>query len=290
MKKRLYILLCAGLTIAATSCSDISEDERLIELPLSEDVGQTEDIDPEAPFTAVKHVLIEDFTGQACVNCPAATQVITQLEETFGEERIIAVGLYGGNFGQTVSGRYYTLTTDIANYYYTKYGVTEQPCGRIDGHGLNTNYYAWSTEVYNAIQQTTPLDLRISNTYDADSRIVSIAVTGRASEAVSGMINVWLTEDGIIDYQYVSDGSRNDAYVHNHVLRAAVTDLDGEVFSVDENREKEYTFTTTLDEAWEADNVSVVVFVEGGSSVLQTAKASVITAAAPEEEGQTTND
>ena len=51
----LYLLL---------ACSNIDESERFIYVP---------------PIDAQRAVLIEDFTGQACVNCPAASDVILDL-------------------------------------------------------------------------------------------------------------------------------------------------------------------------------------------------------------------
>ena len=50
--------MSAIITLAAASCSNIDEDERLIYVKPA-DVGRA--------------VLIEDFTGQKCVNCPTGT-------------------------------------------------------------------------------------------------------------------------------------------------------------------------------------------------------------------------
>ncbi len=42
---------------ALTSCDNVAEDDRFIKLP---------------PIEADRAVLIEDFTGQNCLNCPVA--------------------------------------------------------------------------------------------------------------------------------------------------------------------------------------------------------------------------
>ena len=65
MKIKVYItFLLAALFLA--SCSHIDEDERLIYVK---------------PAPVERSVLIEDFTGQMCINCPLATQEIEKLIE-----------------------------------------------------------------------------------------------------------------------------------------------------------------------------------------------------------------
>ena len=73
-----YIISCICLLLVG--CDRISEDERLIY---------------EKPEPAQRVVLLEDFTGQRCTNCPKATEVIAQLQETYGDA-LVAVGIHGG--------------------------------------------------------------------------------------------------------------------------------------------------------------------------------------------------
>ena len=66
---------------ALSSCSDLDEQERFVYIK---------------PADAARKVLIEDFTGQRCPNCPKATDEIHHLQETYGEDNIIAVGIHSG--------------------------------------------------------------------------------------------------------------------------------------------------------------------------------------------------
>ncbi len=267
-KHTIYTAFAAAALVFAASCSNIDEDERLIYVK---------------PADVAKHVLIEDFTGQACVNCPAATAVITSLQEQYGEDNVIAVGIYSGSFGSNVSGTLYPLTTETGNYYYNLYGVSEQPSAMIDRHGVNSNYAAWPADVYNYIQNTSKLDLAVENSYDDESRTAEITVSGMGIEAVSGTLQVWLIEDGITGWQKQSDGSTDPEYIHNHVFRTAVNDIDGESFSVSEGSTQTRTFTITLDDDWAAENVSAVAIVADSGGVIQSVKAPII----PKEEDGT---
>ncbi len=260
-KHILYYAIAAFLAPVFAACSNIDEDERLIYVK---------------PAEVAKHVLIEDFTGQACVNCPAASELIAQMQEEYGEENIIAVGIYSGSFGQNVSGTLYPLTTETGNYYYNLYGVSEQPSAMIDRHGLNSNTATWATDVYNCIQQTSQLELDITSVYDETSRIAGITVSAFGIGDVSGTLQVWLIEDNIVNWQKQSDGSTDPEYIHNHVFRTAVNDIDGESFSVSEGAAQTQTFSITLDDDWAAENVSAVVIVSDSGGVVQSVKAPII--------------
>ncbi|MCD8289135.1 MAG: Omp28 family outer membrane lipoprotein [Prevotella sp.] len=254
-----FSAIVAAVTLAA--CSNIDEDERLIYVQ---------------PADVAKHVLIEDFTGQACVNCPAASELIAQMQEEYGEENIIAVGLYSGSFGQNIRGDFYPLTTELGNYYYNLYGVSEQPSAMIDRHGVNSNYATWPAEVYNCIQDSAKVKLDITNSYDEATRTADITVSALAVKDISGTLQVWLTEDNIVNWQYLSDGSADAAYVHNHVFRTAVNDRDGDTFNVSEGTTQTRTFCITLDEDWAAENVSAVAIVSDAGGVVQSVKAPII--------------
>ena len=60
-----------------TGCDEVSESDRLIYVK---------------PAEVSRAVLIEDFTGQRCINCPNAADEISRLQEEYGEDKVIAVG------------------------------------------------------------------------------------------------------------------------------------------------------------------------------------------------------
>ncbi len=255
-----YILLSLLLTIVV-ACSNIDEGDRYIDVPAA---------------NVARHVLIEDFTGQRCVNCPDATSLIHTMQQAYGEENLITVALYSGPFGQTTSGRLYDLTTETGNYYFNQLGVDSQPVARINRHAANLVTSSWYSEVYEYIQEEPTLDLSITNAYDSSSRQVDISVVGTALADVDGQLQVWLTENGILDFQYQSDGDIEDEYVHNNVFRTTVNDCDGDAYSLSSGQSTIRDFSVTLDEAWVADSMAVVAFVFTAGDVLQVTSAPVV--------------
>ena len=87
-----------------TACSYIEEGDRLIYVK---------------PESARRVVLLEDFTGQRCVNCPKGTEVIEQLLQTYGDSAVIAVGIHGGPLGFAGNAKYDGLATESGDKYFT---------------------------------------------------------------------------------------------------------------------------------------------------------------------------
>ena len=264
LKKLIYnvSLFAVGLTLAA--CSDIAEDDRF---------------EYVEPAEVAKRVLIEDFTGQRCVQCPDGTAKIEQLIADYGEDNIIAVGLYGGAMGFLPNGGpAMPLTCDESQWYYTTGGVDQspQPIARIDRGDFNFNRKTWATAVRDRIQQKAQLMLEATCNYDEASRNVEITVSADGVENVNGKLQVWLTEDNIVSPQMLPGGSSDPNYVHNHVFRATVNAQAGDDISIAQGENVTRTFTYTVSEDWKPEDMSVVTFVFNDSGVLQAAKAPLI--------------
>ena len=113
--KNIVALAALGLSFAA--CDDIKESERFIP------------VTPEASTT--KNVLIEDFTGMNCINCPNAAEEIHKIQAAYGAEKIIAVAVHGEMPG--LSG---PLANDLGTEYFNHWGVETLPIGMVDRQGL----------------------------------------------------------------------------------------------------------------------------------------------------------
>lgn len=255
------ILLVTLAIIASSSCSHIDEDERYIYVKPAE-IGRS--------------VLIEDFTGQKCSNCPRATSTIESLQEQYGADNVIAVGIHSGPLGFAGDAKYVGLMTDTGNEYYNSNSIPSQPYGVINRTSKSGKDSEWGTIVYNEIQKTAPVGITLSNSYDESDRTATIDVTMLGINGVSGKLQVWLIEDGITAMQMIQDGTIDYDYTHNHVFREAVNGTWGEDVSVSEGETSTKRYTLTLNEKYVAANVSVVAFVYNDSGVQQVSKAPLI--------------
>lgn len=271
-------LTSAVLAFSFASCDEIAEDDRYIEMP---------------PITAERAILLEDFTGQRCLNCPDAHEVIEQLEEQYGRDKVIAVSIHCGEFGVSTSFTNFAtgavgLMTAEGNAILDSYGISQFPMGVID-FGTPENYSLWPTSVRNALQKPTDVDLEISAKYVPDKtnpddngylgniQIEANILSGQPHDA---NIQFWITEDNITAFQR-GDNKDIPDYVHNNVFRAQVfSGLRGEAINLVPYTEMELTSSIparwTDKERWEIKNLSVVAFVSDKSGMLQVARTKVI--------------
>lgn len=246
-------ILTALLTLTMSACSHIDESDRLIYVK---------------PADVKRRVLLEDFTGQRCVNCPKASDEIKALQEQYGEDHVIAVGIHSGPLGFYTKSDYLGLSTEVGDEYYDHWALEYQPVGLID-RGAPLEYTAWNARIREELEKTAPVEIDIELHQNDNQLTVRAEVMG-IDGTTSGKLQLWLTEDGITAFQMMPDGTRNMEYIHRHVFRAAINGTWGESVSVAEGETittKDYLFT--IPEGWNADRLSVVAFVYNDQGVLQ---------------------
>lgn len=267
--KILYLLVFVSLMAA---CSHIDEADRLIYVA----PDQTDECPPNS---ALRNVLLEDFTGQLCVNCPRGTKVIEQLQEAYAD-RLIAVGIHGGPLGFKGNAAAVGLATDLGDTYYDHWQLEYQPVGLIDRHGA-VNYTDWITAVREELAKPSKIKMQAEAT--VNSAAVSVNIKAECLDGTyNGMLQVWLLEDGITATQKRHDPIDDDNttitdknYVHNHVLRTSVNGTWGEALSVTVDEPAIRTYQVPLDAAWVNTNLSIVAFVYNDNGVEQAIKTTI---------------
>lgn len=246
-----------GMVMAAgclTACDEVDSDKRF-----------TGPVVPEAR----KNVLVEDFTGQKCVNCPSAADMVASLQQLYGAEHVVAVSIHGGSLSRDEATDKFGLANATSKAYNEHWGVSQWPSGKIDRTDGLQGPDKWAAAVLTRIIQQPAAELNIANiAYDAASKTLTLDVSVAAKEAVTGRLQVWLTESGIVQQQYMPDGTKNNQYVHNHVLRASVNDPYGDQLTLAANAADTKHYTYTLPDVsalknntpWNTQNMSVVVF------------------------------
>lgn len=256
------VALFAVAALSLTACNDVDEEDRFIYVE---------------PQQTSKNILIEDFTGQRCANCPTATGFIGELQAQFGEEHVIAVGIHSGPLGLNTP----LYTAEGQHYFETcKWPIVGQPACVVDRRtkveGTQGGLSSLLTPVTAALAESAPLELAAVTSYDEATRTVTIDVNAQGILDVTGKLQVWLVEDNITSQQTMPDGSMQWQYVHNHVFRAAVNGLDGEDFAIAWDEAKTITHEYVLNDAWKAEDMSVVAFVYTDKGVQQVVKTHVI--------------
>lgn len=240
------------LLLLLSACSHIADDERLVYVK---------------PAPVSRQVLIEDFTGQRCNNCPKASAEIASLQAQYGDEVVVAVGIHSGPLAFKTNARYVGLKTDTGDEYYDHWNIESLPIGMVDRQGLS-DYTSWSAKVHTELQQTAPVSI-MGDASLSDSTIAIHTTLMGIEGDVSGQLQLWLTEDSITTFQLMPDGTRDDNYLHRHVFRAAVNGIWGEAVSVKEGEAQTFSHSIVPDKTWQTSHMAVVAFVYNETGVLQ---------------------
>ena len=269
MKKYLFI---TSLIILSNSCD-------VVEGPYITDSDSY--VNPE------KNVLIEDFTGHLCSNCPQAAREISAIHDVYGDQ-IIALAIHtSASFARpylaSQTGFQYDFRTIWGEAWDNTFGASAigLPRGmvnRIGGQSPTLSKDEWAEVVADELKKE--IDFKIAISSDASS----ITMTAESQKNSSGTYNyvICLAESNIINWQ--KDGSLNvENYVHNHVLRCVLVDdnlSSSSTFSSGQLIEKtiEYNlsdlqqfnidYSSQTAEAgngnaggWNASNMSVVAYI-----------------------------
>jgi len=252
-------------------------------------------IDCEA---GTRKVLIEDYTGHGCVNCPGAAVTAHELQEMC-EDRIIIMAVHAGYFASTEAfGPDYTydFNTEAGTEWNNFYSIIGNPKGMVNrfdgGVGVVTVPDKWGAKVVDQLETPADVELSISNSFDQTENKLSTTVSGHFISAVNGNFKlvVCVTENNIVQPQKNNDYGIPGApaspnwldYVHQHVLRIAINGPWGqEIASGDVTAGTDFSKSLNQDftgHDWVPENCHVVAFVYQGSdkSILQVEEAAVI--------------
>ena len=262
--KKIYFTIIMLAALAMVSCDEVSHENRLIYI--------------EPPEVA-RAVLIEDYTGQYCVNCPRATEEIERLVSEYGDSVVIAVAIHSGPFSKN-KGELSPLYTEVGDMYFDAWGLSSQPVGLIDRlfDSYPFSYTDWAGGVIYEVAIDAPVGFLTDVDYDYDTHKAAIEVQtiGLDSVLVSGKLQVWLVEDSIDSFQLMPNGSREEHYNHMHVFRATLNGAWGDDISLNHGQVVEKTYTMPMDAAWKPEHCSIVAFVYDEEMVKQVVKSKLI--------------
>lgn len=258
--KSFYICLLAAVAFL-TGCDSVGSDERLIEVPAA---------------TVQRNVLIEDFTGQRCIFCPAASDAITELQKLYDADKLIAVAFHAGPLSVKSGSGFVGLRTDVGDTYYKYWAVPNVPKAIINRRGGVLAKDAWAGRIYDEFAQTTTVYIDLKCQYEAATRQVEIESDLKTlAEDVKGKLQLWLVEDSIVAPQMFPNNKVEKEYVHNHVFRAAINGEWGTELTFSTKSVHKEKTTYTLPEGIQPSKAWIVGFFYNESGVLQAVRQKV---------------
>jgi|TARA_Y100000385_G_scaffold229435_1_gene240820 hypothetical protein len=177
-----------------------------------------------------KKILIEDFTGHICPNCPNAARELDAIHDIYGDQ-IIGMALHVSTtfarpYSSTQAPNFqYDFRTDWGNELDNFYGISTAglPRGMVNRTGYPDNHKLGKDEWASAVAEELKKDIDFKIYISSDEN--SIFITSEVQNNINSDYNlsVCLTENNIINWQ--KDGQENvEDYQHNHVLRTVLVD------------------------------------------------------------------
>ena len=219
-----------------------------------------------------RNVLIEDFTGHRCKNCPKASKAIEALVDAYGS-RIIGLAIHAGpgNFTNTNADYPADFTTPEGKAIQNFFGTNFLPVGMVNrenwtasGNGHWSAYSNWPTLSAEAVDSTLRIALEASASVNNGNLEVSAQGLPQMGLLHDLNIAVLIKESNIVSPQLMPDDTRDSNYVHMNVLRDYMTDTWGESFGTSpmlpgDTLSGNYSIAWNTD--WVQSNAAVVVYV-----------------------------
>lgn len=193
-----------------------------------------------APNPSLRKVMIEDYTGHKCGNCPAAAIELHNIElANLG--KIVPVAVHAGFFAKTNTQYPTDFQTTTGDAYDLTFGnsAAGNPNGLINRIDYGTasfikQHTAWSSATASQLATTPKFSLSIKYKYNTGSLKLNadVKVKSLANNTGTYKVVILLTEDSIIaeqlDYSKPAGSQYISNYEFDHVLRAAVNSAWGD--------------------------------------------------------------
>ena len=266
----IFIIALTALSLGA--CDKIEEGNYIV---FSGASGEW--FDGEGVADHSQRALIEKYTGVRCVNCHDADVAINAALSQYGD-KLLAVAIHDSCLAftrpigdspdmRTPDGDTWSKYFGIFNGSYPAALVSRTTTG--NAWDIFTPTSGINSRVDNVIGQQAKVAVEASAIHQTDA--ISITVNLEFMQTVSDDLTVtlFIMEDGIVATQRLHDGTDDENYVHNHVLRDVITDVWGaDIDCTGNSGEKRYAVFSykNFSQNWNLDNCHIVAFISNKST------------------------
>ena len=285
--KNIFKIIAASLFLVSACEEEIPTGLNL--LP-ERSIFDTTYITNVLPAPQPANVLIEDFTGVKCPNCPRAQGTAkTLVESNVGRVFVMAIhpgknllSFYVSPFktpGDDHDSKY-DFRTDEGAEILTFLGNS----GSLPIGAINRTLFSGETKILiddtkwssktseklttNSIVNIDTFSAKGVYFVEANKIRVNAKLTYLSTTTDSQYVSIAIIEDHLLDYQE-SGGTIIENYEHNHVLRRMITPATGSKLkapiSAGRVFETTYDYELTPTETWNKKNLKVLVFVHNGT-------------------------
>ncbi len=288
MKHLFYSVVVIGVMSFFSSCKEVGPEINLHGNANS--VSDTTYIESPVATPASKNILLEEFTGVNCPNCPEGHALVATIEAQY-PGRVSAIAFHPANtLGKPFTGISNQDLQDPKSTSLLSYLGSPgfEPCAGVDRQlfsgqtNILTDRSYWSGFAAQDLLLTPQVNILLSDQYIISTGKVTVIAEIHYTQAVSvaNNITIALTEDSINTAQL--DGANIDTpYYHMGVLRNILTSNTGDNVAFNSTvtlvpgRVVRLVYQTTLNALWKPENMHILAYVHEHASsqvVYQAAK------------------
>lgn len=210
-------------------------------------------------FGADKKVLIEVFTNSHCPLCPPAHSAIESYLQNGAHKDEVNFIFYHMPFPYSDDAINIANSSDAdaINQYYGPYGST--PVGFFDGTNQTGSYSNWGAAIDQLFQQSASFSIMLTGTVDSSNVNLSAEIM---QDSETGVDESQFAVKFVI-VENITYAGRNGITDHMHAMRKI---LSPEALSISSGGSVKIDRQVTLDNNWNNNNVSFVVFVQDNAT------------------------
>lgn len=241
MKKSILVIVISA--IIYFSCD-------IIETPY---ISPNESVEVNVEFpelnrdSVIRKVLMEEYTGHRCLNCPEGHERLAQLLTAYGDS-LVAVCIHAGSLANPNIDFPYDFRTEAGTQLFNDFTLNGVPIAIVNRKQYNNQWGVDISSWQNAIDEVDRTQIyagiQLINVFkSSENTLYAYSKTTMLKEYANPVqLSLFLIEDGIIAPQ--KDGELVDTfYVHNHVLRLGINGTYGSQFTVSGLVEKDSSYT-----------------------------------------------
>jgi hypothetical protein len=279
------IIFSVAYMLSFQSCKEVGPIVDLGNNPIDTTLIDTAYTIATLPPAQSKVVLIEDFTGVRCINCPDGHEQAANIEAA-NPGRVIAISLHSDFLGVAYVGQPELRIPEAQDLENLLGPAPAKPVAAIDRVLFNGEtdilqfLQQWSGRTNEQLTKNVTVNIALENRLETTDNGVNIIAKATATylqnTTAENRITLVLIEENVVAAQLTNSGVDSN-YVHKNVARAFLTRFNGNVITAEKNSGtvvvKEFKLNN-IPAAWKLNDLKVVAFIhEFGSSqkVLQTA-------------------
>jgi len=226
MKNLLLSLFSVIFIFMVSSCDKIEKPEKPI--PTNERNGDT--VVFPALATPIQKVILEEFTGQSCTNCPTGHAKAAYLKTLYGDT-LVVMAIHVGGTAAPIPGFPADYRTEAGDEISSSFGVEGNPSGLVNRTPFNGNVVLGVSYWASAVKAIDPIpslaiQLKIDD-HPADSSIYVFAKSTFLQNTLKNYnLTFFLIEDSIVSPQ-ISGSTTIVDYMHRHMLRGSINSAWG---------------------------------------------------------------